>query len=646
MQGHPFVIRLTLLISLSLLMMIGAQAQNVQAHVRGVKGAVQILLNSKSAPQPLKLNTRLEPENIIKTYNDSSAVIGLSDHSRIIVLSNSKVILKNFQGPLTARELLDIEYGRVMVKIKHPPGKPNPYSLSSPAASIAVRGTEFIVDVLRGGETLVHVQEGLVEVWPRDNPDNRRLVSPGDKVTIQPGGRISSIFPAPRRTLETVRQNSNDVSNLFFSAFPDQYLDSLDNPAYATQFKDAQGRLILLPSVSPRYNFEAKNGISNPDSPPQFDYDVSPQVTFFTPIPNSRFVVGGGVFAFRTRNLGKSNVEYADYLSNSNEVKKLNALNASFIAAYSFGDQGKTSVGLGIDRLSGDEERTAVYNIDNKAFNRNTFDYLSAHIASTRLTLGLTRRLSGSMKVGLYYRHGFNLSDQVNLLQVKHDDEADSSRSFYGVGIAKISDSSSSSELGVRFRGSLTRRLFYGAQASYLYERVRSGRETTNQSIAYTRYLKRRANLGVGFGFFLTSKLLLNFDLAGRFNHDGVFTGGPPLLRLNSGVLASFSTIVDNQRTGSAYAHMSAQATPWRNLILSTSILKSYEQDFYTIRYIGDSYINRYSYSSKAYSIGLGWKFTPNLITEYVTSYQYGNRGASHAIRLRYTFNLDITNEK
>ncbi|HEY8461811.1 MAG TPA: FecR family protein, partial [Blastocatellia bacterium] len=162
--------------------MIGAQAQNdivVRANVSKFTGRALLYPNSKSKSGPLTIgrNTQLEPENVIETGYNSRVVISLTDGSWITVLPKSRVILKNFQAPQSARELLEIQYGRVIVKIHHPAGKSNPYSLTSPAASIAVRGTEFSVDVRRGGETLVFVREGLVEVWPRDNPSNKRLVA-------------------------------------------------------------------------------------------------------------------------------------------------------------------------------------------------------------------------------------------------------------------------------------------------------------------------------------------------------------------------------------------------------------------------------------------------------------------------------------
>src|SRR5262249_33507460 len=135
----------------------------------------------------------------------------------------------------------------------------------------------------------------------------------------------------------------NEISPVFFSAFPDQHLDSLENPAYAAGFKNGEGRLLLLPSVSELYK-----GL------PRSDYSISPQLTFFTPMPGSRLVVGGGASAFGVRSQYLNDFSYFNDQYRFHEVLKLNALNVSITAAYSFGDHGKTSVGIGVDRLSGD----------------------------------------------------------------------------------------------------------------------------------------------------------------------------------------------------------------------------------------------------------------------------------------------------
>ncbi|HEU0176081.1 MAG TPA: FecR family protein [Blastocatellia bacterium] len=681
MQRYTTLLRLTLVISLFLLTAIGASAQGdfVRASVRSVTGIAMISAGPQSGAFALKRNAIIEPGNIIKTGQNGRVVISLSDGGgQITVLPNSKVVLKNFRDVQNVRELLEIMVGRVLVKIHHIGGKPNPYRLSSPAASIAVRGTEFIVDVQSGGETLVLVREGLVEVWSRNNPDNKRLVTPGSRVIVRPGGDISLALPGPgselngrsrlngglgedyQRSVDSMAQNSNEVPPVFFSAFPDQHLDSLENPAYATGFEKAEGRLLLLPSISMPYNYHS----DDTKDQPLFNYSISPQLTFFTPIPGSRLVVGGGASAFGVRSQDLSDYQFLANTGHYREDLRFNASSVSFIAAYSFGDRGKTSVGIGIDRLSGDGSFFSESIYSTNTFYNGYFDNSKARFARTRLTIGLARRFSGGKNLGLYYRHGINTSDQEN--QSRQEYDSDSLPKTVSFTDGKTNISNVASEIGARFRASLTRRLFYGVEGSYLYERINSRREPLNWTTAFNRYhyLARRARLGAGLGFALTSKILLDFDATG-----GVFNNGrPPEEPINSsGNFFSYSSSPGSLRSvggTSISAHAAVQTNLWRGLLLSASSLKTVRRDLFYEQVITYRYLYTFSDGTPAYepvesyrpnkvtdtnrltSISIGWKFKPNFITEYLYSYDQRYQGASHSFNIRYTFNLGITGEK
>src|SRR5262249_41753897 len=189
--------------------------------------------------------------------------------------------------------------------------------------------------------------------------------------------------------------------------------------------------------------------------------------------------------------------------------------------AYNFGDHGKTSVGMGVDRLSGDGDFLNERNYTTDKLYNGYFENSNARFARTRLTLGLARQFSNGSKLGLYYRHGISSSDQGTQYAQGYKDETHPNTLYFTYGKTNISNLSS--EIGARFRASLTRRLFYGAEGTYLYERIDSRRESLNQLTAYNRfrYLARRARLGGGLGFALTSKILLDFDVTGGlFNND------------------------------------------------------------------------------------------------------------------------------
>jgi hypothetical protein len=667
-QGHPFVLRLTLVISLLLLAPIGVKAQGnvnpVQASVRSFRGSA-LIFTGPGVFAPPKVNGRLDPGTRIETGKDGRVVIALTDRGQITVLPNSIVTLKNFQGAQTVRELLEIAMGRVIVKIHHDGKKPNPYRLNSPSASIAVRGTEFVVVVQPSGETMVLVREGLVEVWSRNNPDNKRLVAPGGSVTVRPGGDISSAFPGPgsqlsgrarydgslgqeyQRSVDGVTQSSNEISPVFFSAFPDSHLDSLENPAYAAEFKRAEGRLLLLPSLSAPYNSDyAKD-------PPRLDYSLSPQLTFYTPIPGSRFVVGGAASAFDVKSQDLTDIQRsATNIDHNSQALRFKALNISLIAAYSYGDRGETSVGIGIDRLSGDGTYTSdYYNERSGESDKQLYDS-NAVFTRTRLTFGLVHRFSESKKIGFYYRQGINSSDQNYREEVDFQSQSPLgvTTSAASLKYGKTNISTLSSELGARFRASLTRRLFYGVEGSYLYERLNSRHETLDQPVTRNRYLARRARLGGGMGFAPTSRILLNIDITlGVFDNDQPAEEEDVLPGNRAGASRSPRSL-NSARARLASAHAAAQSNLWRNLFLSFSSLYTLRNDLQNKAYIYNGNLISFALEEKDTRLlssgGLGWKFTPNLTAEYLFSIDHQYLVPSHSFLLRYTFNMGVNRER
>jgi FecR protein len=650
---------LTILLFLLTVPAVLAQGGFVQAYVSSVKGNVQLSSKTRPGVFTIKRKDQLEPGSMIETGPNGRIVIWLGDGSQITVLPNSKVELKDYRAASSVRELLYILVGRVVVKIRRSGGKPNPYRLNSPAASIAVRGTEFIVDVLQNGETLVVVREGQVEVWPHNNPSNKRLITPGGRVIVRPGGDISLAFPGPgaelngrtrvnrdlggayQRSVDSLAQNSIDILPSFFTAFPDQHLDSLENPAYAAEFKDAEGRLSLLPSISKPYFIDD-------DDPHRFDYSISPQLTFFTPLPGSRLTVGGSVSALRTRLQDLTDNEFPENgfsLYDNNDLR-FNASNFSFIAAYGLGNGGRTSAGIGIDNLSGDGSFLSEYRISSSAY---TSEYLSnsdARFARTRLTLGLFHKFSGSKKIGVYYRHGINSSN----LRSRYRSKSVGWDYLYGTDNSSQSNetdiSTLSSEVGIRYRAQMTRRLFYGLEGSYLYERINTRYRDEGQPEIGDRDLARRARLGVGTGFAINSRTVLSLDFTGGlFNTTKPSVGefGYPSFSRYFGTLAF---TLDRGRGVFYSGHGMIQTNPWRNLFVSASSLTMVRRNRITASDLHGIY--KYNVREKSYltNIGIGWRFKPSLIAEYLFSIDHTNRRPSHSLMLRYTFNLNIKGER
>src|SRR5262245_12337817 len=268
-------------------------------------------------PSALRQGATLQPGDMIDTRGSGRVVIALGDGSQVVIFPGSRVELKNFRAGVPWRDLLSVMVGRVRATISHQLKRPNPYRVFSPIASIAVRGTDFLVTVEPSGETRVLVYEGLVEVGSLINPQNTILVRPGRNIIVRPDGDISLVTSVPRGELNEIRSlliggsqedrlrsayNSHGSSytglrTSRFTAFSDSHLDGLQNPAYATEFRQPSGRLYLTPSFSPKYGIIPSS------------YTLSPQVSYFTPL-GSKIVVGAGAAVTTTNIRGAEDLSY------------------------------------------------------------------------------------------------------------------------------------------------------------------------------------------------------------------------------------------------------------------------------------------------------------------------------------------------
>lgn len=179
MLCHSPLARLTLLMAVSA---VWAVAQTGgEAKVVSMAGQVSVLRdNSKWALNPGDI---IQPQQMIVTGSDSYAVFRVADGSTFDVYPNAQVIFRSNRG--NWRELLDILLGKVKVQIEHFGGQPNPNTIRTPTAVIAVRGTIFDVDVEDSdATTLVLVEEGRVDVRHLTQPGQVRQLNQGEWVRV------------------------------------------------------------------------------------------------------------------------------------------------------------------------------------------------------------------------------------------------------------------------------------------------------------------------------------------------------------------------------------------------------------------------------------------------------------------------------
>ncbi|MDQ6653541.1 MAG: FecR domain-containing protein [Acidobacteriota bacterium] len=658
----------------------------VEARVASVSGRATI---SKSAgpASALRQGELLAPADVVDTSGGGRVRIELSDGSVVIVQPGTRVILQDYGAAGSLRELLKIIVGRVRIKVNHFGAQPNPYRVNSPSASIGVRGTEFSVSVGTGGETEVVVYEGLVEVTRLSDPRDRVTVEPGRGVIVRPNEPIRFFTPGPANEIgerdergehnnkssqasgagnESESDTQRTAAGVYeryvdsivdsgetplasrFAAFPDSHLDSLENPSYATEFSTAEGRVFLLPSFGGTRDNEEGRAAFGFGDPRPVDYSLSPQVSFFKPYPKQRAVLGAS-FAFSRNgvqsfaldeNVSLSGPDFTAGTTGSRATvgSTTNSFfTGSLIAARRFGADGRTSIGVGLDFLT---QRGSLLNLttqDNgSGLTQSERVESHARVQRTRFTVGLTRDIGAASKLGIFYRYGDTSANDHNRL-----------RTLDGVPLPLdlTSAKGNSSEIGVRLRGPLMRRLFYGAEGTLFFGRTVEG---VHQSVivdSNERSRATRATLGFGIGYALRPRTVFSFDVEGGFARTRSLRGedltGNPLEH-------------ERQTARFLSLHAAVQTDVWRKLFVSGSLLSLTQSRVTDLNLFADRFGRRLTtdglfapdgrtrdrFTDYFSNFGVGWRFDRNFLAEYVFSTDFGQTSPRHTLLLRYTFNI------
>ena len=665
-----------------------AQGGTMEARVTSVRGRA-VLSRQASAPSDIARGVIVVPGDEIDTRAGGRVAIELGDGSLVIVQPGSLVVVRDYRDASSLRELLQITVGRVRVRINHLGGRPNPYRINSPTASIAVRGTEFSVAVEARGDTQVVVYEGIVEVASFANPRHRVLVQPGHGVIVRPNEDIQFFVPGPNNEIgarsnskgaseedngdETGEEVSSSASSggsfrsaagvheryfqsivesgelplpSRFTAFPDSYFDSVENPSYATEFRTTQGRFFMVPSIGGTQEKEGARELLGLGDSRLVDYSVSPQASVFVALPKYRSVVGGRV-AFSRDGLQSftldDNVRLTGAVFPSGTIgmrsidgstkNKLSTI--SLVAARRFGSDGRTSIGVGLDYLktTGSLLNTTIQTDAAGLTSRELVD-TGSFARRTRFTVGVTRELSSGTKLGLFYRYGFVTAE-----------DRDRSRTLNGADrlLNRTNVTGRSSEIGLRVRGAITRRLFYGVEGSYLFTnndgQTRRARVVESDVFAGST----RATVGLGLGYLLRRGTVLSFDVAGG------------ITRINDRRLErSTGNLLETEKESAPFVslHGAVQADVWRRSFLSASVLSVTQTqvtdatlfpDRFGRRVKGDGLFvpngrTRDRFTDYFGNFGAGWRFDRNFLAEYIFSTDFGQTSPRHTLLLRYTF--------
>lgn len=665
---------------------LAAQTGPVVARAASVTGTAMVFTGSAGSSFGLSAGFLLNPGDRVDTRSGGRVVIDISDGSMVVVEPQSVVVLKDYRQAESLRELFEILLGKVRVKINHFGGRPNPYRMNSPTASIAVRGTEFSIEVSPSGDTRVVVYEGAVEVTNLSDPGQTVLVEAGRGILVQagldfhmlgaagnllasgqsldgrhtappiPGYRPPGLSPAasmhgdndcgaPRATLSAYGSYVSGLSDMAqmpflyrFNAFPEAHLDSLENPAYATQFHAAEARLVVLPTFG--------GGPATDQSPQTFvpaggqssNYSLSPQGSIFSPIGHSGWVVGGGVSATGAGNSASTSVLGEDCAAAPGSLSAFTGgtssstfYSGSLALARRFGSA--TSVGVEFDSLQGNGTLSGMATETDPQY--SVEQVLSAsRISQTRLTAGLSRDLGAKTKLGVFYRYGFISAT-----------DRDVSHTFNGspLGLNSTDSAGHSSEIGIRLRGVITPRLFYGIAGSWSNVSLGDGLIRTNSVDARQRDRAQNGSAGFGLGYSVSRRVVATFDA----------DAGTSRIAAQRVEDATGNTLQNGTANGQFFsAHAAIQGDLTRRLFASASFLNVWHSQLLHVDLFPDrtgamdmlqnaffpSTPSAYQLASHFSDFGLGWRFSRHLFVQYLFTTDYGVTVPSHALMFRYTF--------
>ena len=701
----------------------GAQTDMVVARAASVSGA-SFLAGPAGGMVALTAGSILNPGDRIDTRGGGTVTIDLSDGSMVVVSPGSLILLKDFRQASSLRELFEITLGMVRVKINHFAGRPNPYRMNSPTASIAVRGTEFSIQVDAQGGTAVVVYEGVVEVSELSDPSQSALVEAGRGVLVvtgqafrfftagqghADGGDHNAAYdadrhnppppppvaanappPAPPAAPSAPASNSHpdsavhdgdsetgnaaqganssaydryisglaDVSQLPFlmryNAFAESHLDSLENPAYATQFHDPEARFFLLPSYSGTAGLSGRETPVTPGGSVPGDYSISPQFSVFSPLGGSGWFVGGSVAASRVGNstgsaysslpyvtgyatggagapgavtgfngFAGSSGSMSDYYSGSLVLAKR-------VGSSSFGAEFESLRGTGTAHsLTGDPDD------DGGGTPLETLQSAST-VSEDRLTAGYSLDVSRTAKLGVFYRYAFIRGTDVDTGTYPNNSPAPGDSTSTG---------GHSSEIGLRWRGQFSSRLSYGLTAGWLGLSLEDGLIRSDAVNSHQRDRAGRGSLGWGLGYQLTRRVVLVWDLAGASTRSEA-------TRFADATGATLQNGIANSHFISTQAAVMVDVT--RRLFVSASLMNVWHGSHWNVDLFPDQYGNRtlvedsffplysavYPMAPRFSDFGAGWRFSRNFLVEYLFSTDYGFSGSSHMLMVRYTFGL------
>ena len=201
---------ITLGLGLVLFFSLFATAQNWAGKFTELEGVVWVERGQEKISA--QLGMELFPGDLITTEADARARIWFRDHSVITLGEKSKFQVEEleYQPGEVRKSVFRLVTGRVRAWVSgwFSSAKEPEYQIKALSTVAGVRGTEFVIEIVRGegGEILgLYCLSGTVEIWNQQNPSQRIILSPGQFLRIREDGSFFNpinLSPKDKKKLE------------------------------------------------------------------------------------------------------------------------------------------------------------------------------------------------------------------------------------------------------------------------------------------------------------------------------------------------------------------------------------------------------------------------------------------------------------
>jgi hypothetical protein len=144
-----------------------------------------LLLESEEGEIALEVGDHARSGDVLRTGSRSRAELAVTEYSAKFVISSKTSFRLAHDRPGV---LLEIERGSLRAIFgKLPEGDTRERLVTTPSAVLAVRGTDYGVEVEKDGDTSVAVFHGTVEVWDIGGVGKRMMIEAGQSSRIKRG---------------------------------------------------------------------------------------------------------------------------------------------------------------------------------------------------------------------------------------------------------------------------------------------------------------------------------------------------------------------------------------------------------------------------------------------------------------------------